>query len=102
MTTAVGNVCECWECSCCDRLPDSAKCRECALRLARATMDCAGSVGYGGRAFVEGCAFQDMAPCESETVGPGWLGWTAEQAHRWHASALLDGFSVEEVTAAGG
>ena len=65
-----------------------------ALRKARATMDC------GGVSLLDGCEFGSVAPYSHETyveaagIGP------VHDVHRTAASALLDGFSVDEVTAA--
>lgn len=66
-----------------------------ALRKARVTMDC------GGAGLLTGCAFQYVGPLTSDTVlGMEIRLWSVADAHRWEASAILDGFSVAEVTAA--
>jgi hypothetical protein len=66
-----------------------------ALRKARITAGCRGNA--------EGCEFQLRAPNDSEIVAIlPLMTWGLESLHRWQASALLDGFTVEELTAAGG
>jgi hypothetical protein len=66
-----------------------------ALRRARATLRCIEAP------LQDDCSFMDDATgIDSEHK---WMDWTAvDERHRFEASALLDGFSVEEVTRAGG
>ena len=62
-----------------------------ALRKARATMECE-----------ESKDMLDDCPRYAVLVGYEWLDWYRIIDHWAYASALLDGFSVREVTNAGG
>ena len=66
-----------------------------ALWKARATMEC---IACGGP-LVDGCDFRSIAPDQHETYEPLM---DAREYHAVQASALLDGFTCDELTAVGG
>ena len=69
-----------------------------ALRRARITAACDGD-------YAAGCVFNALAPSSHETyegVSPGDCRSGVGRVHATAASALLDGFSVAQITRAGG